>query len=165
MSLLTTESETRQATHRVGSRDVAITAVVAVALHLPAVIRKTALNSDEATMATVARMMSNGARLYSGTVDRKPPGAFLVYRLLEPIFGMWSLTAARWVALAAIVAAAWILALEARRRWTHVVPLAVAPLLRCQRKTQVPSDSSCSRSCPWSPRSFSEPEGAFCSPA
>ena len=128
MSLLTTESETRQATHRVGSRDVAITAVVAVALHLPALIRKTALNSDEATMATVARMMSNGARLYSGTVDRKPPGAFLVYRLLEPIFGMWSLTAARWVALAAIVAAAWILALEARRRWTHVVPLAVALL-------------------------------------
>ena len=118
----------RRVTRRPHARDIAITAVVAVVLHLPSLIRKSALNSDEATMATVARMMRHGARLYTGAVDRKPPGAFLVYRLLEPIFGMWSLTAARWFALAAIVAAAWIIALEARRRWPQVVPLAVALL-------------------------------------
>ncbi|MEI7617009.1 MAG: glycosyltransferase family 87 protein [Actinomycetota bacterium] len=128
MSSLATEPETEHVSRRALSRDIAITAVVAVALHLPSLIRKAALNSDEATMATVARMMRHGARLYTGAVDRKPPGAFLVYRLLEPLFGMWSLTAARWVALCAIVVAAWIIALEARRRWTQVLPLAVALL-------------------------------------
>jgi hypothetical protein len=127
-STMATEPETAHVTRRPHARDIAITAVVAVVLHLPSLIRKTALNSDEATMATVARMMRHGARLYTGAVDRKPPGAFLVYRLLEPIFGTWSLTAARWFALAAIVAAAWIIALEARRRWPHVEPLAVALL-------------------------------------
>ncbi|MEO7398764.1 MAG: glycosyltransferase family 39 protein, partial [Ilumatobacteraceae bacterium] len=95
-------------------------------LHLPALIRKAALNSDEATVATVARVMRHGGSLYRDVVDRKPPGAFVLYRLLEPVFGDWTLTAARWVALAAIVTAMWILAFEARRRWPSVSVFAVA---------------------------------------
>jgi hypothetical protein len=113
---------------RVSRRDVVVTAVAALVLHLPALIRKAALNSDEATVATVARMMRHGAHLYTTTVDRKPPGAFVLYRLLEPLAGTWTLAAARWVALAAIVVAAWIIALEARRRWPAVAPLPVALL-------------------------------------
>ena len=113
---------------RVVPRDVAVTALVAVVLHLPALMRKNALNSDEATIATVARMMRNGAGLYVGAVDRKPPGAFVLYRYLEPVFGTWTLAAARWVALSAIVGAAWVIAVEARRRWPTVSPLAVAML-------------------------------------
>lgn len=113
---------------RVTTRDIVITAMVAIVVHLPALVRKAALNSDEATIATVARMMRHGAKLYNGAVDRKPPGAFVLYRLLEPFFGTWTLTAGRWVALVAIVAAAWIIAREARRRWPDVKPLAVALL-------------------------------------
>ncbi len=117
-----------QGSRQIGPLDVAITALVAVLLHLPALIRKAALNSDEATIATVARMMRNGAGLYVDTVDRKPPGAFVLYWILEPAFGTWTLTAARWVALTTIVTAAWVIAVEARRRWRSVSPLGVALL-------------------------------------
>ncbi len=110
----------------VTARAVALTAGIAFVLHLPALVRKAALNSDEATIATVARMIRHGARLYTSAVDRKPPGGFIVYRLLEPIFGAWTLTAARWLVLASTVTACWVLALEARRRWPLVSPLAVA---------------------------------------
>ncbi|MCU1391957.1 MAG: hypothetical protein JWM34_385 [Ilumatobacteraceae bacterium] len=109
-------------------RNIALTVGLAVLLHAPALVRKAALNSDEATIATVARMMRHGADLYTTTVDRKPPGAFTLYRLLEPIFGAWTLTAGRWVALAATIIAMWILGFEARRRWPTVSPVAVAVL-------------------------------------
>ena len=109
-------------------RNISITVAVAVGLHLPALVRKAALNSDEATIATVARMMRHGAGLYAGAVDRKPPGAFTLYRLIEPLFGDWSLTAGRWIALAATIVAMWILGFEARRRWPGVAPVAVAVL-------------------------------------
>lgn len=119
-----TESPARQLTRR----NVAITVGVAVVAHFPALIRKAALNSDEATIATIARMMRHGQELYTGAVDRKPPGAFTLYRLIEPLFGAWSLTAGRWIALAATVTAMWVLGFEARRRWPGVAPAAVAVL-------------------------------------
>lgn len=109
-------------------RNVAITVGVAVVLHFPALIRKAALNSDEATIATVARMMRHGAELYTGAVDRKPPGAFTLYRLIEPLFGAWSLTAGRWITLGLTIVAMWVLGFEARRRWPGVAPVAVAVL-------------------------------------
>ncbi|MCU1399601.1 MAG: hypothetical protein JWN62_2710 [Acidimicrobiales bacterium] len=117
-------------THRaqLTPRNIGITVVVALVLHFPALIRKSALNSDEATIATVARMLRHGAQLYTSAVDRKPPGAFTVYRLLEPIFGAWTLTAGRWLALTLTVVAMWILGFEARRRWPTVSPVAVAVL-------------------------------------
>ena len=126
----TTDPDDAMAPHRsrVTWRAIAVSACAAVLLHLPALFRTAALNSDEATIATVARMMRHGAGLYAGTVDRKPPGAFVLYRLLEPAFGSWTLAAARWFALVAIIAAAWTIALEARRRWPAVSPLAVALL-------------------------------------
>src|SRR5262249_31376455 len=46
--------------------------------------------------------------------------------ILEPIFGSWTLTAARWFALGCTVGAMWILGFEARRRWPTVSPAAVA---------------------------------------
>ncbi|HEY4332899.1 MAG TPA: glycosyltransferase family 87 protein [Ilumatobacteraceae bacterium] len=110
------------------ARNIGLTALVAILLHAPALVRKAALNSDEATIATIARMVRHGASLYSTAVDRKPPGAFTMYRLLEPIFGGWTLTAGRWLALAATVTAMWIVAMEARRRWPGVDPLMVALL-------------------------------------
>ena len=126
MSSSTADTEAVERPATVTARAVALTAGIAFALHLPALVRKAALNSDEATIATVARMIRHGARLYTSAVDRKPPGAFIVYRLLEPIFGDWTLTAARWLVLTATVTACWLLALEARRRWPSVNPLAVA---------------------------------------
>jgi len=105
---------------------VALTAAVGIVLHFPALIRKNALNSDEATIGTIARVMRHGGTLYRDVVDRKPPGAFLFFRVIEPIFGTWTLTAGRWTVLAATVAAMWILALEANRRWPSVSTLAVA---------------------------------------
>ncbi len=115
-------------TSRLTPRHVALTALLAIVLHAPALFRKAALNSDEATIATIARMVRHGASLYRTAVDRKPPGAFTLYRLLEPIFGNWSLTAGRWLALAATVTAMWVVAMEARRRWPAVDPFAVALL-------------------------------------
>lgn len=129
MSSSSTElTEPSPAPHQLTLRNISITIGVAVVLHFPALIRKAALNSDEATIATVARMVRHGATLYTDAVDRKPPGAFTFYRLLEPVFGDWTLTAARWFVLAATVVAMWILAFEARRRWPTVSPLLVAVL-------------------------------------
>ncbi len=126
MSSSAADSEALARPAAIEARAVALTAGIAIALHLPALVRKAALNSDEATIATVARMIRHGAKLYTSAVDRKPPGAFMFYRVLEPIFGDWTLTAARWLVLAATVTACWVLALEARRRWPAVSPLAVA---------------------------------------
>lgn len=124
VSLLRPESA--GATTRPTAQDVAITAAVAVVLHFPALIRKAVLNSDEATIGTIARVLRHGGTLYRDAVDRKPPGAFMVYRLLEPVFGDWTLVAGRWLTLALTVTAMWVLAIEARRRWPTVSPLAVA---------------------------------------
>ena len=112
--------------HRPTAGQVTIVAAVALVLHGPALVRKAALNSDEATIAVIARMMRHGARLYTSAVDRKPPGAFVVYRLLEPLFGSWTLAAGRWVALLFSVIAMWLLGFEANRRWPDVSPFAVA---------------------------------------
>ena len=105
---------------------VTIVTAVALVLHGRALVRKAALNGDEATIAVIARMMRHGARLYTSAVDRKPPGAFVVYRLLEPLFGTWTLAAGRWVALVFSVIAMWLLGFEANRRWPEVSPFAVA---------------------------------------
>ncbi len=105
---------------------ITIVAALALVLHGPALVRKAALNSDEATIAVIARMMRHGARLYTSAVDRKPPGAFVVYRVLEPMFGSWTLAAGRWVALLFGVIAMWLLGFEANRRWPDVSPFTVA---------------------------------------
>ena len=106
---------------------VTIVTAVALVLHGRALVRKAALNGDEATIAVIARMMRHGARLYTSAVDRKPPGAFVVYRLLEPLFGTWTLAAGRWVALVFSVIAMWLLGFEANRRWPEVSPLLAIP--------------------------------------
>src|SRR3954452_7882351 len=111
---------------RLTATNVAISVAVAIVLFLPALIRRKDLNSDEATMAVVARMMRHGATLYSGAVDRKAPGVFVLFRVLETVFGSWSITAARWVLLATIITSAWLLAVEAVRRWPQVSALSVA---------------------------------------
>lgn len=109
-------------------REFGVVGGLAIVLNAPALVRSHALNGDEATIAVVARVMRHGGSLYRDTVDRKPPGAFVLYRLLEPVFGTWTLAAARWVAMGMIVAAAWILADEAVRRRAEVSRLAVAVL-------------------------------------
>ncbi len=121
--------------------NVALTAGVAVLLHLPALIRRAAINSDEATIGTVARVVRHGGSLYRDIVDRKPPGAFMLYRVLEPVFGTWTLTAGRWVALTATVAAMWILAIEATRRWPGV-PTVGAALLGVAAFSLLPAEDS-----------------------
>src|SRR5215204_3131970 len=123
-----TDTATAPPPSQLTARNVGITIAVAIVLFLPALIRRKDLNSDEATMAVVARMMRHGATLYSGTVDRKPPGAFVLFRVLEPVFGTWSITAARWVLLATIIVSAWLLAMEAVRRWPRVSALSVASI-------------------------------------
>jgi hypothetical protein len=120
---------------------IASTAAIALVLHAPSLVRKRALNADEATIAVVARSMRHGSRLYRDIVDRKPPAAFVLDRLLEPVFGGWTLTAARWVALALTVVAAWVLAGEVHRRRPEVPPVAVAALFVVAFALLPPEDS------------------------
>ncbi|MGB2757316.1 MAG: DolP-mannose mannosyltransferase [Acidimicrobiia bacterium] len=63
--------------------------IVAV-LHLPGFFLKI-FDNDEAYIATVARVMSRGGTLYVDAVDRKPPGAFLIYQALAAITGSTAL--------------------------------------------------------------------------
>ena len=95
----------------------------ALVVHLPA-LRADPWNSDEAYLATQAQVLNHGGALYLDTADRKPPVVPLVYTAAFRITGSDELL---WVRLLAI--AAWLLALEATRRFTDRRAGLVAGLL------------------------------------
>jgi 4-amino-4-deoxy-L-arabinose transferase-like glycosyltransferase len=93
---------------------------LALALRLPGLSDRV-FNSDEAYLATQAQVLNHGGRLYVDTVDRKPPVVPYLYAAVFRVTGSDDLTTVRLLAVLAEAATAFLLALEARRRfaWRH----------------------------------------------
>lgn len=91
-------------------------AVVAVITHV-AVFQRTFWNPDEGFLATQARILGDGAQLYGGVVDRKPPVAPYLYAEAFQLFGSGALWPIKVLAVAAHLATAVLLAVFARRRF------------------------------------------------
>jgi hypothetical protein len=88
---------------------------LAVALHLPGYFVRL-VNSDEASLATMATVINHGGRLYHQTADRKPPIVPYVYALVFRVSGSTDLRPVRFVAALLLGVTAMLLAGEARRR-------------------------------------------------
>ena len=95
---------------------VLVFAVVAIAVHAPSLSNRS-LNSDEAYAATQAQVLNRGGRLYTDTVDRKPPVVPYLYAATFRLTGSDNLLGVRILALIADVLTALLLAGEARRRF------------------------------------------------
>lgn len=92
----------------------------AVVLRIPALSNRV-FNSDEAYVATQAQALLHGARLYTDTVDRKPPALPYLYAAVFESTGSESLGPVHLLAAAALALTALLLAIEARARfaWRH----------------------------------------------
>jgi hypothetical protein len=90
--------------------------LLTVALRLPAFFVDV-FNSDETFLATQAHVIRAGGNLYQEAADRKPPLVPYIYAASFEFFGSTALWTVRLVAMIAIALTAWLLALEARRRW------------------------------------------------
>ncbi|MFD7923483.1 ArnT family glycosyltransferase [Streptomyces sp. NPDC059740] len=90
-------------------------AALAVVTRLPS-FRRPVWNPDEGYLATQARILAAGGRLYTTVVDRKPPLLPWLYRACFAVFGDRSLWPVRVLALLAGLATAVLLAHLARRR-------------------------------------------------
>lgn len=90
--------------------------LLTLALRLPAFFVDV-FNSDETYLATQAHVIRSGGNLYQEAADRKPPLVPYIYAASFEFFGSTALWTVRLVAMIAIALTAWLLALEARRRW------------------------------------------------
>jgi Dolichyl-phosphate-mannose-protein mannosyltransferase len=93
---------------------------LAAALHAPGFSDRV-FNSDETYLATQARVLVDGGRLYVDTVDRKPPVVPYLYAAVFRLTGSDELAPMRALAVLAQALTALLLAVEARRRlrWRH----------------------------------------------
>jgi 4-amino-4-deoxy-L-arabinose transferase-like glycosyltransferase len=110
-----------------GWRLVLVLLVVGFVVHAPALTARS-WNSDEAYLAAQAQVLEHGGSLYFDTVDRKPPVVPYLYAATFRLTGSDTLLAVRVLAVLANVLSAWLLAIEARRRWSSRAGL-VAGLL------------------------------------
>ena len=123
-----------------GSRLALWTTVLTIVTHLPGLLRQEVFNPDEGFLATQAKVLQAGGRLYQDVVDRKPP---LVPKIYEYAFhltgtdGLWSVRA---LAIAAHVVTALLLASIARRRWGPAAAIAAAALYVVASAGFVPAD-------------------------
>ena len=101
---------------RPGWRIFAVLLLLTVALRLPAFFVDV-FNSDETFLATQAHVIRDGGNLYKEAADRKPPLVPYVYAASFEFFGSTALWTVRLVAMLAIALTAWLLAVEATRRW------------------------------------------------
>ena len=85
-------------------------------LRLPAFVVPV-FNSDETFLATQAHVIEQGGQLYEQATDRKPPLVPYIYAGTFAFFGTMALWSVRLVAMLAVALTAFLLALEARRRW------------------------------------------------
>jgi 4-amino-4-deoxy-L-arabinose transferase-like glycosyltransferase len=92
--------------------------LLTLALRMPAFFVDV-FNSDETFLATQAHVIRDGGNLYREAADRKPPLVPYVYAAAFEFFGSTALWTVRLVAMLAIALTAWLLAIEARRRWGH----------------------------------------------
>ena len=74
-------------------------------------------NSDETFLATQAHVIEQGGQLYEEATDRKPPLVPYIYAGTFAFFGTMALWSVRVVAMLAVAGTAFLLAIEARRRW------------------------------------------------
>lgn len=74
-------------------------------------------NSDETFLATQAKVINEGGRLYEEATDRKPPLVPYLYAGVFAVTGTTALWSIRLLAMAAVVLTAMLLAVEARRRY------------------------------------------------
>ncbi len=74
-------------------------------------------NSDETFLATQAQVLNHGGRLYHDAVDRKPPLVPYLYAVTFRVFGTSGLWTVRLLAVVAAALTAWLVAIEARRRY------------------------------------------------
>jgi hypothetical protein len=79
--------------------------------------RVAVFNSDETYLATQAQVLNHGGSLYHDAVDRKPPLVPYLYAATFRVFGSSGLWTVRLVAIFAAALTAWLVALEARRRY------------------------------------------------
>ncbi len=101
-------------------RDLARLALVVLvlvgALRLPAFFVDV-FNSDETFLATQAEVIRDGGNLYEEAADRKPPLVPYLYAGAFELFGTNDLWSIRVIAMLAAALTAWLLAVEARRRY------------------------------------------------
>ncbi len=74
-------------------------------------------NSDETFLATQAEVISEGGNLYQDAADRKPPLVPYIYAAAFTLFGTTALWSVRVFAMVAVALTAFLLAIEARRRY------------------------------------------------
>ncbi|MEY2464876.1 MAG: hypothetical protein QOH64_3014 [Acidimicrobiaceae bacterium] len=101
------------------AREIGIVAAIAVTTRLPSLFLPL-FNRDESTVATIAHAMSAGDRLYTGTVDRKPPVVFWLTQATFAVTGSHDLRWLRAVALVFVIATALVLAREIHHRHPEV---------------------------------------------
>ncbi|HET7500629.1 MAG TPA: glycosyltransferase family 39 protein [Kofleriaceae bacterium] len=90
-------------------------AAVAAICRLPAFFRPL-LDDDEAQYAAIGELVRAGGRLYGdGGVDFKPPGIYWTYAAVFELTGRYAMWAMHLVALAVVIATAWILRAIAAR--------------------------------------------------
>jgi 4-amino-4-deoxy-L-arabinose transferase-like glycosyltransferase len=92
--------------------------LLTVALRLPGFFVDV-FNSDETFLATQAHVIRDGGNLYREAADRKPPLVPYIYAASFELFGSTALWTVRLIAMLAIALTAWLLAMEARRRWGY----------------------------------------------
>ena len=97
------------------TREIGIVAAVALVTRLPSLLL-TLFNRDETTVATMAHAMSVGDRLYTGTVDRKPPVLFWLAQGTFSVTGSHDLRWLRAVTLVLVAVTGVVLAREVNRR-------------------------------------------------
>jgi 4-amino-4-deoxy-L-arabinose transferase-like glycosyltransferase len=87
-----------------------------VATRLPALVVPV-FNSDETFLATQAHVIQHGGQLYHDAIDRKPPIVPYLYAATFAFFDTTGLWSVRIMAMLAVALTAFLLALEARRRY------------------------------------------------
>lgn len=85
-------------------------------LHIPGLVVRL-FTSDEATVATIARGLNSGGRLYIDVADRKPPLVPYLYAVVFRLTGTVDLRLVRLVGAVVVAATAAVLASEAARRY------------------------------------------------
>jgi len=92
-----------------------VIAVVAAVCRIPSFLRPL-LDDDEAQYAAIGELLRAGGRLYGdGGVDNKPPGIYWTYAAVFDASGRYAMWAIHLVALAVVIATAWILCAIATR--------------------------------------------------
>ena len=93
-----------------------VVAALTMVLRLPAFFVEV-FNSDETFLATQAAVLRDGGEIYRDAADRKPPLVPYIYAGTFEVFGTTDLWTVRVAAMAAAALTAFLLALEARRRY------------------------------------------------